>query len=50
MTGELSAVGLARQALIVARKAAKKNGATTRKPAFAAAVLAVLLSTSPALG
>ncbi|MCA1224060.1 hypothetical protein [Streptomyces sp. 8L] len=31
MTGELSGVDLARQALIAAREAAKKNG-TTRKP------------------
>ncbi|MEU9594417.1 DUF721 domain-containing protein [Streptomyces sp. NPDC048193] len=32
MTGELSGVDLARQALIAAREAAKKNGAATRKP------------------
>ncbi|MEU5403613.1 DUF721 domain-containing protein [Streptomyces sp. NPDC005963] len=32
MTGELSGVDLARQALIAAREAAKKNGAITRKP------------------
>ncbi|WP_443977629.1 DUF721 domain-containing protein [Streptomyces olivaceus] len=32
MTGELSGVDLARQALIAAREAARMNGATTRKP------------------
>ncbi|MFD8731344.1 hypothetical protein [Streptomyces sp. NPDC059611] len=33
MTGELSGVDLTRQALITAREAAKKNGATqTKKP------------------
>ncbi|MFJ7209488.1 DUF721 domain-containing protein [Streptomyces sp. NPDC098789] len=32
MTGELSGIDLARQALVAAREAARKSGATTRKP------------------
>ncbi|MET9810840.1 DUF721 domain-containing protein [Streptomyces halstedii] len=32
MTGELSGVNLARQALVAAREAARKNGATAKKP------------------
>ncbi|MCA1222181.1 hypothetical protein [Streptomyces sp. 8L] len=40
MTGELSGVDLARQALIAAREAAKKNGATqTKKPKRRTAVV-----------
>ncbi|WFB88369.1 MULTISPECIES: hypothetical protein [Streptomyces] len=47
MTGELSGVDLARQSLIAAREAAKKNGATqTKKPKRRTSTLCAVMGAS----